>query len=123
MPQAKVKPSQGRFILATTKSKNKDAERSLYLRYTIGKEQAVVSIGVRVKQKDWNSTKQFIKSSNPDAAHLNRILSEKKDKVDKLIADYESEFTIQILRDMVQGTLTRLSTMSSSTLRWCMNWR
>lgn len=119
MPQTKVNPSPGRFILATTKSKNKDAERSLYLRYTLGKEQAVASTGVKVKAKDWNSTKQLVKNSNPDAIILNRVLSAKKDKVDKQIAEYEAEFTIQILREMVQGTFEKHKEESRDFVSLC----
>lgn len=110
---------QGRFFLEKTKKQSKDAENTIHLRYLIGRENATITTGVKVKTKDWDQAKQIIKKSNPRHSDLNEQLANRKAEIDEMIEGYEATLTITVLRQMLNGEFARYKEQAIDFVELC----
>ena len=75
-------------IFLRTDSKNIDGTHTLYLIFTSNRDKKKFSLGIKVKQKDWNKSKTEVRKSDPDHLFKNKLISIKSLKAKEIINKY-----------------------------------
>ncbi len=92
---------KGNFVFKN--KANTKGKRILYLRYYVNGIPVMTSTGISVRESEWDSRRESVKSINPASERLNKRLREKREEIDKQIGLYPGHLTIGILRDMMNG--------------------
>lgn len=95
---------KGRFVFK--KKPNAKGECSLYLQYTVDRKPVFRTTGIFLDPRDWDSGKQRIRPSTPDAARLNNILAAKKRRADELVEKHCREnggMGADIMKQILEG--------------------
>lgn len=107
MGRKKSLRNAGKFILRTEREPNRQGEYPVYIQYTLDGKVARGETGVCVKEKDWDASKQRVRSTHRMATKLNQVLDEKKLYIDTevllFVGPSSQRITIDILRRIVQG--------------------
>lgn len=102
MGRVKSKYPKGNFVFKSPKP-NAKGERALYLQYIVNTTPVFITTGIFIKDADWDSKTQTVKSKNPAAVRLNNQLKLQREKVDEQIMAYEGHLTADIVRKMLKG--------------------
>lgn len=88
-------------------SANTDGECPINIYYLLDRKIAKASIGVSVKESEWDSTHSMVKKSHPRHEQLNTLIQLKRHEYDALILDAISKIngnlTIDMLRNILRG--------------------
>ncbi len=106
MGRVKSKYPKGNFIFKSS-TPNAKGERALYLQYIVNTSPVFITTGIFIKDADWDSKTQTVKSKNPAAARLNNQLKLQREKVDEQIMAYEGHLTADIVRKMLKGEFAK----------------
>ena len=64
-------------VILKENKKDINGEIPLYLRIIKDRKAKFISLGIKVKEKDWNPAQCIVKKSNPDALRLNNFITHK----------------------------------------------
>ncbi len=80
-------------IKVILKENKKDAndEIPLYLRIIKDRKAKFISLGIKIKQKDWNEAQSIVKKSHPNAGRLNNFIAHKIAEAQGLSLEMETE--------------------------------
>lgn len=84
MGRVKSKYPKGSFVFKLRKP-NAQGEKALYLQYIVNTPPVFITMGIFLKDADWDSKSQTVKSKNPAAARLNNQLKPQRGRVDEQI--------------------------------------
>lgn len=96
---------KGRFVFKG--AANKVGKRILYLQYTVEQRPVFRTTGIPVSPSNWDSRKQIIRKSEPDAEKLNDLLHARKCNSDLLVERHCREgnlLTISTMKRILEGT-------------------
>ena len=106
MGRVKSKYPKVNFVFKSS-TPNAKGERALYLQYIVNTSPVFITTGIFIKDADWDSKTQTVKSKNPAAARLNNQLKLQREKVDEQIMAYEGHLTADIVRKMLKGEFAK----------------
>lgn len=84
---------------------NVRGERTLFLRYYLQGEPALVSTKISIPEEDWDPQKQKIKTRNPEHERLNNRLRIFKAEVNQRIEEYDRPLTPGSLKQLLDGSV------------------
>ena len=114
MPKTRSTIPQGSFALLN--NCNPRGEKAIYLRYFVGKY-VKRSTDIWVLPKDWDKSKQEVKSSNRNAARINNRLSDMKHKVDaQLLAYDDGVISPEVVLRMMDGSFVPVDQQAKRTV-------
>jgi integrase len=84
---------------------NVRGERTLFLRYYLQGEPALVSTKISIPEQDWDQKRQKVKPRNPEHERFNNRLRKFKAEVNQRIEAYDSPLTPGSLKRLLDGTV------------------
>ncbi|MCK5467510.1 MAG: hypothetical protein KAI99_03350, partial [Cyclobacteriaceae bacterium] len=68
---------------------NKDGETQIYNQYSHQQKTTLLSTGLKVKPKDWDSKNQRVKKSVPNHEKINAFLQKEKAKINEIVLQFK----------------------------------
>jgi integrase len=78
-------------VILKENKKDINGEIPLYLRIIKDRKTKFISLGVKIKQKDWNAAQSTVKKSHPNSAWLNNFIDQKKSEAQGISLEMESK--------------------------------
>jgi integrase/recombinase XerD len=94
-----------RLILKKDKL-NKDGEAPLYIRIIKDRKAKFISLGIKIKPKDWNEKQSRVKKSHPNSQRMNNFLAHKIAEAEGIALEMETAskfFSPKSLKESILG--------------------
>ena len=78
-------------IIPILKKNKNNSENSILLRVTVNRKCSRISIGHKLKSKDWDDTNKRVKKSHPNSVRLNNLIQNYISKIDNIILQKEAD--------------------------------
>ena len=105
-------------IIPILKKNKNNSENSILLRVTVNRKCSRISIGHKLKSKDWDDTNKRVKKSHPNSVRLNNLIQNYISKIDNLILQMESDgkkINFEDIKEKVFGKTITSNTLSEYT--------
>ena len=103
MEKKEVLLPDGNFVFR--QRANVRGERTLFLRYYLKGEPALVSTKISIPEEDWDQKRQKVMPRNPEHARLNNRLRKFKAEVNQRIEEYDRPLTAGSLKQLLDGSV------------------
>ena len=88
----------------------RDGRRHLYLRISHKEDTKYLSLGLSVKEADWNARKGQVRRSHPEHARLNRLIADTQARAEAVLTEMLTTgrlVTVETLRDEIARAIAR----------------